>query len=120
MQTEDLQPEHDFEPLKKEAGKEKRFRINYHVIVKNLPFILYLSLLALIYIANGHFADKNIREINLTSRQLQDLRWQYLNIKSDLMFRSKMSEVANAVAPLGLKELETPPQSIKVVNTPSK
>jgi hypothetical protein len=90
------------------SRKEKGLRINYQVIVRNLPFILYLSLLALFYIANGHFADKNIREINTTSHEIQDLRWEYLNVKSDLMFRSKMSEVSRSVAPMGLKELDAP------------
>jgi len=99
---------------KDDLKKDKGLRIDYLIIVKNLPFILYLSLLALIYIANGHAADKTIREINSTSRQLQNLRWQYLNAKSELMFRSKMSEVSRAVAPMGLKELTLPPQIIVV------
>ncbi len=97
--------------------KDKRFRFNYQLIVKNLPFILYLALLALLYIANGHYTDKNIREINTTTQQIQDLRWEYLNIKSDLMFRSKMSEVAKSVAPSGLKELDAPP-AVLVVEVP--
>ncbi|HUX85088.1 MAG TPA: FtsL-like putative cell division protein [Chitinophagaceae bacterium] len=104
-------------PEEPSVKKDKRFRINYLLIVHNLPFILYLALLALLYIANGHYTDKNIREINSTTHQIQDLRWQYLNIKSDLMFKSKMSEVAKSVAPFGLKELEAPP-AVLVVGDP--
>jgi hypothetical protein len=94
--------------------KERRLRINYLWFVKHLPFILYLSLLALIYIANGHYADKTIRKINHTRHEIKELNWQYLDIKSDLMFHSKFSEVAKAVAPAGLKELDEPPFRITV------
>jgi Bacteriodetes cell division protein (FtsL-like) len=100
-----------------EPRPTKRFRINYLWLVKHLPFILYLSLLALIYIANGYYADKNIRAINKTSNELKELRWQYLNLKSDLMFRSKLSEVAKSVAPMGLEELTSPPQQIVIDTT---
>ncbi|MHB1921907.1 MAG: FtsL-like putative cell division protein [Chitinophagaceae bacterium] len=95
--------------------KQKRLRINYLVVVKNLPFILFLSLLALIYIGNGHYADKNMREINTTSHQLKELRWKYLSIKSDLMFRSKLSEVSKALEPVGLQPLDSPPRIIPLI-----
>jgi hypothetical protein len=40
---------------------------NYQWIVKNIPFFLFLSVLAVLYIANGHRADKTIRKINSTT-----------------------------------------------------
>ncbi|GAA4303439.1 FtsL-like putative cell division protein [Compostibacter hankyongensis] len=95
-------------PLK----KSRRFRIRYQWIVQNLGFWLFLALLALLYIANGHYAVKNIRTINKTSTEVKELHWRYLDAKSDLMFRSKRSEVSRVVTPLGLKELNAPPQKI--------
>ncbi len=38
--------------------------LNYQSIVKQIPFFLFLGLLAVIYIYNGHYADKTIRNIN--------------------------------------------------------
>lgn len=93
--------------------RERRIRLNYQWVVKNLPFLLFLSLLALLYIANGHYAVKNIRAINRTSTEVKELRWHYLDVKSDLMYRSKLSEVSKTVAPLGLKEIEAPPVIIQ-------
>jgi cell division protein FtsB len=83
--------------------------ISYRWIVRNVPFFLFLSLLAVIYIYNGHHADKTVRNINKVSRQLKELQYEYKTLKSDVMFRSKQSELAKAVAPFGLKELTTPP-----------
>jgi hypothetical protein len=94
--------------------REWRLRINYRAITRNMPFILFLAGLALIYIANSHLAEKKIRRINQLGREIKELKWEYLNVKSELMFRSKMSEVSKAVAPTGLKELNSPPQKIEL------
>ncbi|ULQ56533.1 hypothetical protein KJS94_17925 [Flavihumibacter rivuli] len=93
--------------------KEKRFRINYQWIVKNIPFFLFLSVLAVIYIYNGHYSDKIIKDINRTNRELKEMQFEYKTLKSELMFRSKQSELAKAVEPLGLKELVAPPVVLK-------
>lgn len=89
--------------------KEKKFRINYQLIVKNLPFFLFLSGLAIIYIYNGHYSDKLIKSISRTHIELKELQFEFKTLKSDVMFRSKQTELAKAVEPLGLKELVVPP-----------
>ena len=98
---------------KQNDKKEKRFRINYRVVVQNLPFFLFLSALAVVYIYNGHYSDKIIKSISRTNKELKELQFEYKTIKSEVMFRSKQTEVAKAVAPLGLMELTTPPVVIK-------
>lgn len=103
-----------------EPRREWRLRINYRVLVTNMPFIGFLAVLALIYIANSHLAEKRIRRINKLGKEIKELKWEYLNVKSELMFRSKMSEVSKAVEPLGLKQLNSPPQKIELKNTNEK
>jgi hypothetical protein len=82
--------------------------------LKHLPFILYLGLMAILYIANGYYADDKIREENKTTNQLKELRSEYISVKSDLMFASKQSEVAKSAEALGLKEPLVPPVKIEV------
>ena len=101
-------------PVLPEEKREWRLRINYRALVTNMPFIFFLSALALVYIANSHMAEKKIRRINKLGKEIKELRWEYLNVKSELMFQSKMSEVSKAVEPLGLKVLNNPPQKIVV------
>lgn len=86
----------------------KRLQI-YRWLVKNIPFFLFLAVLAVIYIYNGHYADKIVRNISKTSNELKELQYEYKTLKSEVMFRSKQSELAKAVEPFGLKELTTPP-----------
>ncbi|MBS1919444.1 MAG: hypothetical protein JST17_04235 [Bacteroidetes bacterium] len=83
--------------------------LNYRSIVKQIPFFLFLTLLAVIYIYNGHYADKMIRAINITGKEVKELQYEYKTVKSEVMFRSQESELAKAVAPLGLKELVVSP-----------
>jgi len=83
--------------------------LNYQSIVKQVPFFLFLALLAVIYIYNGHYADKTTRNINRTAKEVQELQYEYKTVKSEVMFRSKQSELVKAVEPLGLKELTTSP-----------
>lgn len=114
-----VSPEEEYVPAEDlpkvpEYKREWRLRINYRAITQNMPFILFLSALALVYIANSHLAEKKIRRINKLGREIKELKWEYLNVKSELMFRSKMSEVSKAVTPLGLKSLNSPPQKIEL------
>ncbi len=85
--------------------------------LKHLPFIIFLAFLAILYIANGYYADDKIREVNKISNQLKELRSEYISTKSDLMFASKQSEVAKAADKLGLKEPVVPPTKIRVDST---
>ena len=93
----------------KDTKAEWKRLLNYQWVVKNFPFFLFLSLLAVVYIYNGHYADKTVRDINTVNRELDELNYEYKTLKSEVMFRSKQSELSKAVEPLGLKEIMVPP-----------
>lgn len=88
--------------------KDWRKWLYYRWIVKNIPFFLFTALLTVLYIANGHYADKNIRKINATAKHLKEMEYEFKTVKRDVIFRSKESELVKAVEPLGLKELTAP------------
>ena len=83
--------------------------LNHKWVVQNIPFFLFLAVLAVLYIYNGHHADKLTRKITFTEKHIKELEYEFKTIKSDVIFRSKASELIKAVAPLGLKELTTAP-----------
>lgn len=102
------------ETTKREAGASwKRLFLNHHWLVRNIPFFLFLSLLTVLYIYNGHYAEKTIKNINRTARELKELQYEYKTVKSELMFINKQSEVVKAVEPLGLREILQPPTTLK-------
>lgn len=100
----------DTEPTQQPAQKPDWKKLLSHKwVVKNIPFFLFLALLAVIYIYNGHYADKQVRKISVMEKRIKELEYEYKTVKSEVIFRSKASELVRAVEPLGLKELTAPP-----------
>jgi len=83
-------------------------------ILKQLPYIVFLVILAFVYIANRYHAEKMVRESIELSKEISELRSQAITISSELMFISKQSEVAKLVESrgIGLKESVEPPRKI--------
>jgi Bacteriodetes cell division protein (FtsL-like) len=81
-------------------------------LVHYVPFALFLGVLAVVYIANGHYADDTIRKTAKARTDLKQLQYEYKTLQAELMYRSKESELVKAVAPLGLKPLTEPPVRI--------
>ena len=84
-----------------------------------MPFILFLTILILFYIGNSYYAERTIREINSVKNDLKDKRAEFISTSSELMFRTKQSEVAKAIAPMNIKE-STEPQKKITVQTENK
>jgi len=105
------------EATKKASGKSL---VNYNWIVRHFGFLLFLAMLAVIYIANGHWADNTIRDINITQKQLKDMEYEYKNLKSLEMYRSRESQVTQAAAALGLKTSIVPPVKLVIDSTTVK
>jgi len=102
---------------KKANGAKKRHRrLMYNKwIVKNIPFYFFAGALAIVYIANGHYADKTLRKISSTEKNLKEMEYEFKTAKRDVIFRSKESELVKAVEPLGLKPLLVPP--VRIIDT---
>jgi hypothetical protein len=86
------------------------------IILKNLGFLLMLTFLGAIYIANRFHAEKLTRESARLQREVKDLRSESLSTSADLMYASKQSEVFRLVKEreLNLEELREPPFKIIV------
>ena len=81
-------------------------------MLKNLPFIVFVGFLGTIYIANAHYAEKKVREIQTLQKDLKETRWRYMSLKSELMYKSKQVEVAERAKEIGLKESREQPKKI--------
>lgn len=102
---------------KKKVGIAKYLDIGYwnaDLLVQQLPMILFLGFLGLVYIANAHFSERNVRRIQVMTKEIQELRWQYKSLQAEIMYNSKHSEIEDEVRPLGLRTLNGKPQRIVV------
>ncbi len=87
--------------------------------VNALPFMFFLTLVVLLYIANGYYGEGQIRRQNDLARELKQLRSDYITSKSALTIVSERQAVKLRALPLGLKESEIdPPFLISVKELP--
>ena len=85
-------------------------------VVKQLPYVLFLTGLLILYIGNRYHAEKVIRKnIDLQS-ELKELRAEAISTASELEFLSRQTQVARLVEQrnLGLIQSEVPPAKIVV------
>ncbi|WP_026474833.1 FtsL-like putative cell division protein [Alkaliflexus imshenetskii] len=85
-------------------------------LTKHWPYLLFLVLLAFIYINNHYSVEKLLKEQVALTAETQDLKYEAITTSSDLMQMSRQSEVVRRVqeAGLGLEVLKTPPRVLKV------
>lgn len=83
-------------------------------LVQIMPFVFFLTGLIILYIANGYVAERTIRDIDKTNKEIKEMRAEYISAKTELMVKSKQTEVAASLAPYGIKESVTAPKKIVV------
>lgn len=89
-------------------------RISYQGIVRNMPYLMFLTLLCILYITNNNRAISLTRSINSKSKELKELRWRYMDIQSRLMYQTSETQLIPKAAAIGLKPLDKPAFEIKV------
>ena len=89
-------------------------------VQKQLPFLLFIAFIGIMYISNRYHADKLRREIASLKLELGELRAHSLFTSSELMKMGRQTEVADFVNKYGLeiKESLVPPKKIKVNRIP--
>lgn len=101
--------------MAKNKGVGQFFELSFltsDIILKNVIFALFLGFLAMIYIASAHYAERNVREIQELRRELKEIRWYYMTLEAENMYKSRRSEIAKSVKGLGLEVAEDKPQKI--------
>ena len=95
---------------------EQKFDIS-GIVGENVPIklvlpLLYTSLLALVYIWSNYKAGSTIRKIDRLQQEVEDLRADVTTLEAEYMYASKQSEVVKKIQPLGIIEIEEPPQKL--------
>ena len=88
--------------------------LNKDNVVSSLPYVFFLTLLGILYIANGYYSEKTVRDLYKVGTELKELRSEYITTKSDFNFKSKQSQVAEATVDFGIKESIIPPSKIVI------
>jgi hypothetical protein len=83
-------------------------------VVRQFPYILFLTLLALFYIGNRFHAERLVRKLGKLQTEVKDLCSEQVTTASELMNISRPSEVIKLVKEkdIGLELPETPPDKL--------
>lgn len=95
-------------------------RVSYRGIVNNIPFLAFAALLCIVYISNSQRAVAVQREMNKNEKELKELRWKYMDIKSKLMNAGMETEVIRNATAIGLKPLMLPAYKIEIDTATAK
>ncbi len=94
-------------------------KVSYKAIVNNIPFLAFVALLCVLYISNSHRAIDIQREINAQNKILKELRWKYMDSKSQLMYVKTETQVIKNAEKLGLKPSLLPAYKISKSKIPN-
>jgi cell division protein FtsL len=78
-------------------------KVSYNAIVNNIPFLAFVVLLCVLYITNSQRAIEMQRELNARNKELKELRWKYVDTKSQLMYVKTETQVMKNAEKIGLK-----------------
>jgi len=78
-------------------------KVSYKAIVNNIPFLAFLVLLCVLYISNSHRAIEMQREVNAKNKMLKEMRWEYMDMKSKLMYVKTETQIMKNAEKIGLK-----------------
>lgn len=88
-------------------------QVSYKGMVGNLPFLIFVTLLCVVYITNNNRAISLTRTLNEKNKTLKELRWRYMDLQSRLMFQTTETQLNQKAAALGLEPLTVPAFELK-------
>lgn len=83
-------------------------KLSQKAIVKNVPYLAFVVLLCVLYIGNTQSAIETQRELSKQNKVLKELRWEYMDAKSQLMYVQMESQVIKKASDVGLAPLQLP------------
>ncbi len=127
--TEDSPIDHTEPKTKESEGKPKRKKasirdlidgsiLTREYVLDQMPFIFFVTFLAMIYIANKYDSEKIVRDTVSIKNELKELRCEKISIHSELDSISRQSSVIRLIQEknLEIKQLVEPPIKI-IINT---
>ncbi|HRH99741.1 MAG TPA: FtsL-like putative cell division protein [Saprospiraceae bacterium] len=79
-------------------NKKRYSTVSSMLLYKNLPFLFVLCLLGLFYIANVHYAEKNMKKSQQLMNEVKEIKWDYWTMKSGILYQSTEGQISKKVS----------------------
>jgi hypothetical protein len=83
--------------VNQESKRKESLLFDSMWVAKNLPYIYFLIFLAMIYIGNAHYTEKKIRKIEQLKKENKEINWQYMSLKSDVIYQGTYTKLKETV-----------------------
>jgi hypothetical protein len=121
-EKKNIDPEQKVEeirPVRKPRKMTKGFHdviagdlLSNQAVLKNMPFLVFLAILAMFYISNTYYSEKTFKQIEKIKNELKELRYRSITAKAKMLDVCKQTEIAKKVELIGIKGTTTPPYKI--------
>lgn len=81
-------------------------------IYKNIPFLIFVSFLVVLYIANIHKAERSLRNVHALKTNVKEAKWSYQDVQQSIMYGSTQGQLAKKLQNGDLKENRSVPEKI--------
>ena len=75
---------------------------------RRLPYFLFIFGLVVVYVANTHNAEKRIRQTASMTKEINNMRSEYISLQSQLVLSSNPSKIAEKLISSGIAESKEP------------
>lgn len=103
--------------MEKETKKRKfSFGLSDRMFFDQLPFLLFLTFLGVLYITNTYHVEDTVMEIEELKKGITEEKNYFVITKTEVSKKGQRNEISKRVDSLGLKEANEPPFVIKLTN----
>ncbi|MFT6746199.1 MAG: hypothetical protein ACJAZ2_000537 [Glaciecola sp.] len=88
--------------------KKRRLRVNDKFFFDQLPFVIFLTFIGVLYIANSYYVEGTVREMETIKKDIIEAKNEFVIAKTESSLMGQRIEVLKIVEVLGLKEFAIP------------
>lgn len=96
------------------AWQQALDQFSHESIAKNMGYVVFYVVLALVYITNNNKSVLFNSELNQQYKKLKELQWEYTDLQSQIMYQTSETELLKLSENLGLGPSEYPVFEIRV------
>ncbi|MDI9358175.1 MAG: FtsL-like putative cell division protein [Phycisphaerales bacterium] len=93
--------------------------LKFQWVFNNVFFILFICVLLILHIAAAHLYDAQLRNINMTTHNIEELSYEYKMLQTEIVDRILQKQVITVESKQGLSFTSVPPFLLKMEKYPS-
>jgi hypothetical protein len=91
-----------------QKSKKLKLRVNDKFFFDQLPFVMFLTFIGVLYIANSYYVESTVREMEKVKKNIIEAKNEFVIAKTKSSLMGQRIEVLGLVEGLGLKEFAIP------------